>query len=88
MIFNSIVTFIVGVANFLLSLLPSADSGITATIGSYITVFRTTIAQAGWFFPVDTFMYLMTAYILIMGIVLTWKLVRWIGSILTAGIIK
>lgn len=88
MIFNALVSFLVGTANFIISLFPSADSSITSQITSNLTNFRNAMSAISWFFPVNVALSLLAIVLTIEGSILLWKLTRWVASIFTAGLIK
>lgn len=88
MILDNIFIWMLGPINYLIGLLPSADSGITSTINNTLSTFRSGLATINWFFPVDTFLQLMSIVIAIEGILLVWKIARYIIGLFTLGVTK
>lgn len=88
MILDNIFTWMLGPINYLIGLLPNADSGITSTINNTLSSFRSSLGTINWFFPVDTFLQLMSIVIVIEGILLIWKIARYIIGLFTLGVTK
>lgn len=88
MIISYIITFITGIVLWLLNLLPNADSSITNSITTQFTAFKTWIATANNVFPVDTLFQILGIMILLESGLYLWKLFKWIGGIISGGIIK
>jgi len=88
MIFNAIVNFIVGVLNFIIALLPDADSGILDLITGTTEGFRHAMSSISWFFPVDTALLVLSAMFVIQAGVFLFKLIRYVAGVLSVGILK
>lgn len=91
MIFHSIFNFFYTVAVYIIGLLPDlSDQDLTnvANIESAFQTLRGFLQIGNLFFPVDL---AFTAIGIIIGFEIAlalWKLIRWVGSILSVGIIK
>lgn len=91
MIIDAVVNAVLIVAEWVINLAPDA----TATDFSNIATMTNTFSQArgifnwvNFFFPIDTLFQIITLFIFVEFISFLFKLARWIGSILTAGILK
>jgi len=76
MIFGSIFNMLFFVADFIIGLLPTADTGIVATISAYGTNFKSYFNTANWFFPVDQALIVLGLRVTIELVLLIVKLVR------------
>lgn len=91
MIWHAVFTFFYNIALFIVGFLPDlSDSDLTNidNITNAFTTFRGYLTNANMFFPVDL---AFTCLLLIVGFEIAlavWKLIRWIASILSIGIIK
>lgn len=72
----------------LLTPLPDTDPAIVSMISSNMTVFIGYLQTANFFFPVTTLGVILTAIFSMETGLLTWKLIKWIASIISIGIIK
>lgn len=73
---------------FVISLFPTADSEIVSRITDGVAPFKSAIASANWFFPVDTFFaFLAIVFTIELGI-LTFKTIGWIAKNLSLGLFK
>jgi len=88
MIFTQIINWVSGALNIIISLLPNADSGIISTITTYNTQFRSALVNINWFFPVDTALTFLGIVFVIQGIILSFKIIKYVAGVLTAGILK
>lgn len=90
MILESVVNAILVVVTWIVGLAPD----ITAQDATNINTIHTIIAQArgyfnwvNFFFPIDTLFLIIGLFILVEFVSFVYKLTRWIGSILTAGLL-
>lgn len=88
MFFTTLAYAVLAVLNSLISLFPTANASVVALIGTQISNFRTFAFDAQPFLPVSLLLSLLAAVLLIESSLLTYKLARWIVSILSAGFIK
>jgi len=88
MIFDAILFVAIGFLSFFIQLFPQADSNIVSQITTTLTSFRSYSSDASWIFPLDLFFPLLTTVIIIEFFINTFKLFRWLASIVTFGIIK
>lgn len=86
MIFNAIIRLLSSVFNFILNIFPPADPAVTTFLHSAYHNFYSLLAPFNWIFPVDVFATLLGLTALVFAYTALLKLVRWIGSILTANL--
>jgi len=88
MIFNAIVTFITGAVNFVIGILPDANTDVVDLIYSTILSLRTALTTIDWFFPVNTALLVLSAIFVIQGSIFTWKIIKYVAGVLSVGILK
>jgi len=88
MIGNAILSLVNSVTLYILGLLPDADQEVITQFSSQISQFRQMLEDINWFFPVDTFLIFMSIIITIELAISLFKLVRWIASMVSFGIVK
>jgi hypothetical protein len=88
MILNAIISFFVSIIQWIVGLLPNADSSIVSYISSSTASFRSAMVSINWFFPTDTALQVFSIIFIIQGGVLLFKIVKYIGGALTGGALK
>lgn len=88
MIFDAIISYLAALAIWLLSLLPNINSSTLTSISTNWTSFKNTMATANAFVPVDTFFQVLGIMFVIESSLFLWHMFKWIGSIVSAGILK
>lgn len=88
MIFEALLSFCYFILGAFLQLLPLTDPATTAKITQYTSSFRSYAAGAAWFFPIDTIFGFMAVVFAIELVIFTYKVVRWVMSMLTVGVVK
>lgn len=88
MIFETIITWVTNALELIISILPMADSAIITQINAYTNTFRSLLSGINWFFPVNTALLFLSLMFVIQTSVLSFKLIRYVAGVLTAGILK
>lgn len=88
MIFDAISGFALAALNLVLSLFPSADSGIVSQITSGLEPFKSAVATANWFFPVGTFFSLMGIIFVVELGIFSYKLIIFLARNISFGFFK
>lgn len=88
MIISYIITFITNIVLWLLQLLPLADTSITSSITTQFAAFKSWIQSANNVFPVDTLFQILGIMLILESGLYLWKAFKWIGGIISGGIIK
>lgn len=90
MIFNGIISLLIGVFSWILSLpiFPVADIETINNIHTSFQNFGEYMYGFNWIFPVQEFLIMLSVLILLSGTILLVKLTRWVLSILTGGLFK
>lgn len=74
--------------SLLVSPLPNTDLAIVSQIQSSLTAFVGYLQTANFFFPVTVLGGVLASIFSMELILFTWKLIRWIASIISVGIVK
>jgi hypothetical protein len=88
MIIDGLITIIYTLLHSLAVLFPQADPATIAEITGKVAGFRTAMAGVAWLFPVDLLFKFLGLIITIEGSVSLFKLIKWIASNLTVGLVK
>lgn len=88
MIWNSIISVIIAVFNFLIGLFPIADPLVTTRLTATITPFKTFMSGADWLFPVTDFFTILTIIMTVEAGILLIKILHWIVKNISAGFVK
>jgi len=88
MFFTISIDAALGILNNLIQFFPLADSTIVASIDDQLTIFRNFISSMNWLFPVSDFFTAVTAIFLIESVLLSYKIIRYILSVLTLNVVK
>jgi len=88
MIISAIITFLTGIVLWLLNLLPNADPTILSNVTTQFAAFKTWIGTANNVFPVDTLFTVLGLILVLESGLYLWKAFKWIGGIISGGIIK
>lgn len=88
MIVEWLIDFVLTVIDAVVSLLPNADVNITNFIVNGLTNFRTLVAGVDWIFPVNTFLLVLTMVLTIEGIILLFKIGKWVAANVSGGFFK
>jgi hypothetical protein len=91
MIWHNIITFFFNIAQFIVGFLPDlGDNDLTNinNITNAFQSFRGYLVTANMFFPVDLAFTCLTLIIGFEVALAVWKLIRWLGSLFSVGIIK
>jgi hypothetical protein len=73
---------------YFILLFPTVDSRIPDFIMNGFYDIKVLLAPFNWLFPVDTLFVATNLILLTTLAILTWKMIRWISSILTLGLVK
>jgi len=79
---------IIIVIDILLSFFPTADAGTITAITSQLAPFKTAIAAANWFFPVDTFFSLLSIVFVVEFGIFTYKFVKFLVKNVSLGFFR
>ena len=91
MIFHAIFNFFYTVATYIIGLLPDLTDADLSNIDNVTNAFQSVrgyLLTANQFFPVDLAFIVLGVIISFEIALAVWKLIRWVGSILSVGIIK
>jgi hypothetical protein len=91
MIFHAIFNFFYTVATYIIGLLPDLTDADLTNIENITNAFQNVrgyLLTANQFFPVDLAFTILGVIIAFEIALALWKLIRWVGSILSVGIIK
>lgn len=88
MIIDAVVSVVIAVLHEIISLFPLADSSVLSAISSYTSTFRIYATNASWMFPIDTLFLCFSTILIVESSILGFKLIRWLASNLTGGILK
>ena len=88
MIFNLLADAGTLLINFLLSLFPASDINIVNSITEFLSGFRQAMSAISWFFPVNTALSFLAIIFTIEASIFLFKLIRWIASNISVGVLK
>lgn len=88
MIFTGLLSLVSIITVRLISYFPEANSSVVSSISSAVVNFKSTLSSAAWIVPIDTLFLIIQIVITIELSILTFRVVRWILSIVTIGIAK
>lgn len=91
MIWHAIFSFFFTIAQYIIGLLPDLSDADLNNIQNITNAFqsvRSYLLTANSFFPVDLAFVVLGVIISFEIALALWKLIRWVGSILSVGIIK
>jgi hypothetical protein len=88
MIFKSIITLLTSIFDTLLGFFPAVDTTITAGIHDSLYNVKAYVYQFNWIFPADTFFQCLTIILAFYVLIGVFRLVKFIASIFSFGIIK
>lgn len=91
MIWHAIFSFFYTVAQYIIGLLPDLSDADLTNINNITSAFQNVrgyLVTANQFFPVDLAFIVLGVIISFEIALAVWKLIRWVGSILSIGIIK
>lgn len=74
--------------NFVLSFLPQANPAHVAKISEQLQPLKTTVASAGWFFPVSDFFTILGIVFTIESFLFLYKFVKFIVKNVSMGFIR
>jgi hypothetical protein len=85
MIWNGIITFILGIFTYLVTFLPSVDSTVTVFITSSLSTVRTWLTALNFVIDIPTLGYMLGTAILIEFVILGFHVVQWVIANLSVG---
>jgi len=88
MIIDALIFVAIAFLSFFVRFFPQANSAVVSQITDSVTSFRNYASGAAWLFPLDLLFPLLTTVILIEFLINGFKLIRWLASIISFGIIK
>jgi len=83
-----LVSFITGSVEFVLSILPTADSNIIAQISESTLFFRNALISINWLFPVDTALLVFSSIFVIQLSLFLFKIIKYVAGIISVGLLK
>lgn len=85
MIFEALFEFALAIVDFLVGLLPNADTEVLDFLSFGLADFKSRLEAANWIFPVHTFFFVLSTIFAIEAGILAFKLVKWAIRNLSAG---